>query len=106
MKDRYYELSESPKPIRYELTASQDSAGHTMIQDLNARNKFAIFVSTGFLRESWPTVDTPGDEHSVETAICASPLQKFTGLGPIAATDAYFRKPANLGYYGRLQSSR
>ncbi|CAF9920934.1 MAG: hypothetical protein ALECFALPRED_001671 [Alectoria fallacina] len=69
------ELEESPRPIRYELMANQDSAGHMMTQDHNARNKFAIFTATGLLRGNWPTVGT-----NDETIISASPLRGLQDL--------------------------
>ncbi|CAD6593003.1 MAG: hypothetical protein ASARMPREDX12_006650 [Alectoria sarmentosa] len=74
------ELEESPKPIRYELMANQDSAGHIMTQDLNARNRFAIFTSTGLLRESRPTVGTSTDKPNVEVVNSASPPRGFQDL--------------------------
>ena len=70
------ELEESPKPIRHELMANQGSARHIKIQDDKSRSRFAIYVSTGLLTESWPTVGTSSDRPVVETVISASAIPR------------------------------
>ncbi len=74
------ELEDSPKPIRHELMANQDPTGHTMIQDHSLRKRFAIYVSTGRSRETWPLIGTSSDKPGVETIVSASTMRKVPDL--------------------------
>ena len=48
----------SPAPAMYELMTSHNSLGSSMIRSPNSLNRFAIFVSTGTLREGRTSSDT------------------------------------------------
>ena len=74
------ELEDSPKPITHELMANQDLTGHTMIQDHSLRKSFAVYVSTGRSRETWPLIGTSSDKSGVGTIVSASTMRKVPDL--------------------------